>query len=169
MSLRNCVLALAGVLSLAACGFEPIAAPTRPSVGDENAAIRLRNVSIEIDSKRFHYNLQRELGRGIEFDAASPVRLVGKTELVQQGLAIEQNDTVTRLNLTATTTYSLIGPQGDPIRTGTIRTITAVNATTELYATQVSRQEAEKRLAIETARRLISVLRVENAKPRSQL
>ncbi len=169
MSLRNFVLAFGAVTMLAGCGFEPIAAPTRPSAGNEDAAIRLRNAGISVDNKRFAYHLRRELGRSIIFDAASPIRLVGETTINQQGLAIEQNDTVTRLNLTAITTYQLIGPLGDPIRTGTIRTITAVNATTELYATQVSRDEAEKRLAVETARRLISVLQVENAKPGSQL
>lgn len=169
MSLHRSVLLVVGLLALSGCGFEPIAAPTRPSAGNEDAAITLRSVSISSDKKRFSYHLRRNLDRYVVYDSTAPVRIVSETKISQQGLAIEQNDTVTRLNLTADTTYKILDALGDPIRNGTIRTITAVNATTELYATQVSQDEAVKRLAEETARRLVSVLRVENSKPGSKI
>lgn len=169
MSLHKAAFALAGALLLSGCGFEPIAAPVNPSAGQEEAAVRLRTLDVKSENKRFTYHMRRSLNRRVVVDETAPVRLLGDTDIIEQGLAIEQNDTVTRLNLTARTRYRLVGAQGDPISQGEIETVTAVNATTDLYATQVSREEAIRRLAEETARRLISVLLVENAKAGSQI
>lgn len=164
MSLSRSVLIVAGLLSLAGCGFEPIAAPVNPSAGDEASAIRLRDVSIGAEDSRFEFQVRRGVDRQVILDDGAPATLRCDTRFIKQDLAIEQNDTVTRRNLIAETTYRLIGPTGETIRDGKFRTITAVNATTELYATQVSRDEAMSRLAEETARRLVTLLRIENQK-----
>lgn len=163
MSLRNRVAALLLPLALAACGFSPIAAvPT--SVGEQDLV--LSDIDVVAADRRFAYRLRKELMRSVEIDPTAPQSLKLTTSIDVVGLAIQQNDTITRRNITAQTDYALViaaepgaTEPPEPIR-GDTSAITAVNATAAQFSTNVSEREAIERLAVETARRIVTFLRV---------
>ena len=162
-SWRNLLAAALLPAALAGCGFEPIAAvPT--SFGEQDLTLSSLNVSAS--DSRFAYRVRKEMLRSIEIDPTASQSLSVSTQITKTGLAIEQNDTVTRQNVTARTNYKLstarpAGVEGDPtIIAGETRAVTAVNTTTSQFSASVSEREANERLSVETARRLITFLRV---------
>ena len=149
-------------LAISGCGFEPVAAPNAMTTA--NAEIPLKDISIEInarsDEKRFEYLLEQELGRSVSLIGTAQNKLKLNVSIVREGLAIAQNDTVTRYNLTATTKYVLQPDEGDALLQGETVSITALNATASQFTTSVSEREALKRLANDIARRISTLLRV---------
>lgn len=149
--------------SVAACGFQPIAAvPT--SFGERDLTLSALDVSS--NDKRFAYRLRKEMLRSIEIDPAAPQRLTISGTIQRSGLAIEQNDTITRQNVTADSVYTLSteppqGVQKDPtVFRGETSAVTAINTTASQFSTSVTDREAVERLSIETSRRMITFLRV---------
>lgn len=155
-----CAVALA--ITASACGFEPVAAPN--SMTTANAEIPLKDISIKVtarsDEERFQYLLEQELGRSVSVTSVAENQLILDIAVVREGLAIAQNDTVTRFNLTATTGYKLQSPGGDAVLEGETVSITALNATASQFTTSVSERDALKRLATDIARRVSTLLRV---------
>lgn len=157
------LLPLGLILSLAGCGFQPIAASSS-AIGQEDLV--LADLQVTSDDSRFAYRVKKEMLRSIQIDPAASYRFLVNGQIERTGLAIEQNDTVTRQNVAARTTYSLARretgkPQSpEPEIKGETRVTTAVNTTASQYSASVSDREAVERLAKETARRLITFLRV---------
>ena len=150
------------LISLCACGFQPVAAPN--SMTTANAEIPLKDVAIKItarnDEERFQYLLEQELGRSVSITNNASNRLILDVVIEREGLAIAQNDTVTRFNLTATSDYKLQSSDGEAVMEGETVSITALNATASQFTTSVSERDALKRLATDVARRISTILRV---------
>ncbi|MEL6980394.1 MAG: hypothetical protein AAGM38_17195 [Pseudomonadota bacterium] len=169
MSSRNIIAAALLPIMLSGCGFEPIAATKTGAVGEQD--LSLSQLSIDSDDERFSYRVRQELLRSISIDPEADQTLRVSSKIDREGLAIEQDDAVTRLNLIARTEYALreAAPEPDadgvvseapPPLLGSTRVVTAVNTTASQFAATVSRREAVERLASETALRIITFLRV---------
>lgn len=165
MSLRNFLAALLLPACLAGCGFTPIAAtPGGGAFGEQD--LTLSQLDIGSSDSRFRFHLRQELLRSIVIDPAAAQSLQLSTDIDNEGLAIEQDDEITRLNVIAETTYVLRerprDPEADPPAplTGETRAVTAVNTTASQFAAGVSQREAVERLAVETALRIVTLLRV---------
>lgn len=166
MSSRNIIAALLLPLGLAACGFQPIAAVPE-GVGEQDVVIA--DLSVNAEDRRFAYRLRKEILRFAAIDPAAPQSLRLTTTVKVEGLAIQPNDTITRRNITADTRYVLTEPpapgETEPKQLkGRATAITAVNATSSQFSTNVSEREAMERLAIETAQRVVTFLRLNRPK-----
>lgn len=162
MSSRSIFACLAAAMLLTGCGFEPIAAPT--STTTETAQVRLAAIDVRIarsgENGRFEYVLRQELKRSLAIDSTSDDRLAMSIAIDREGLAIQQNDTVTRFNLTATMDYSLADANGAELLGGKTVSITALNATASQFSTSVAERDAMRRLAADLAARIVTLLRL---------
>lgn len=167
MSSFKLLVAGALIAATTACGFEPIAAPGRPDAGVSEAELALSSLKISVygysEDERFLYTLRKELTRFVDVGAAGADRLSLNIHLDESGLAIQQDDTITRLNFTATAKYRLSsGDESEPV-TGTLRSITATNATSSQFSTAIASRDAYERLAVDIARKMLMILRVKNS------
>lgn len=162
-ALKGAVAAALLPAMLAGCGFEPIAASTS-AIGEKDLV--LAQVNVQSSDSRFAYRLKKEILRSVAIDSNATQAFTVSTAITRAGLAIEQNDTVTRRNVTADTSYALAstdrvaGEHQASVISGDTSVTTAVNTTASQYSASVSEREAIERLAKETARRLLTFLRV---------
>jgi len=134
--------ALAG-LALSGCDFRPI-------YGDGTAATALQGkvVLSDVGSRAdiaLRDRLEQRLGRLRE-----PVyRLDVSVEISSEGLAITQDFSITRYNLTAVADFALIRlSDSATMIADTARSFTAYSATSSPYSTRVAEQEAYRRLSV---------------------
>ncbi len=139
----------------AGCGFTPLAAIENP---DGARRLAISDLAISAGSPDVAYELRKYLDRRVSVRASAPERLRITVKLESENLAVRQDDTVTRINLTATATYQIVDASGDVQKTGAIVSTTAINSTTDFFATRTSRREAEALLAQDIGRRLIAIL-----------
>jgi LPS-assembly lipoprotein len=133
---------LLGALGVAACGFSPV-------YGPERAASRLEGqISIEPIPGRIGFELRERLK--LRFGAAEPdplYRLQISVDVESTGLAITQDNAITRYNLTGTARYTL-DRRADEKRLleEEGRAYAAYSATTSPYATRIAEKDANVRL-----------------------
>ncbi|HWM60924.1 MAG TPA: LPS assembly lipoprotein LptE, partial [Rhizomicrobium sp.] len=72
----------------------------------------------------------------------------------QQGIALQNDATITRYNNTLDARYTLSDAQGNVLTTGTQKELSAYNVVTSPYATLVAEQDASKRAAQDVAERI---------------
>ncbi len=133
-------------LALGACGFTPI-------FGRGTAAesligkIALGPVEDRMGFE-FHEQLENRLGR-----ASEPLfQLDVVISVGSEGLAITQDNSITRYNLTAEADFSLTRiADGKLVLTDIVRSFTAYSATATAFATHVSERDANRRLAVALA------------------
>ena len=161
---RMLLAALLLPAALAGCGFQPIAASSS-TFGEQDLV--LAQLDVNSSDSRFAYRLKKEMLRSIAIDPSATQSLSLSATISRAGLAIEQNDTITRRNVTATTSYALaskkdqsVGGSSVSAKTGSTTVTTAVNTSTSQYSASVSDREAVERLAKETAIRMVTFLRV---------
>ncbi len=133
-------------LALAACGFKPIYG--RGSAAEAlHGKIALGAVNDRL-SFAFHEQLENRLGR-----AETPVFKLDITLYVQsKGLAITQDNAITRYNLTGIASFTLTQIKtGDVVLQDRLRAFTAYSATANAYATFISQRDAKRRLAVALA------------------
>ncbi len=133
-------------LALAACGFTPIYG--RGSAAEAlNGKILLGDVDDRLTFE-FYEQLENRLGR-----ANAPLFQLDVTlSIASKGLAIAQDNAITRYNLTGEARFALTRLADDTkVLEDRIRAFTAYSATASAYATQVSKRDAERRLAISLA------------------
>ncbi len=133
-------------LALAACGFTPIYG--RGSAAEAlNGKIALGLVDDRL-SFEFYEQLENRLGR-----AVSPVfQLDIALNVDSKGLAITQDNAITRYNLTGLASFSLIHiERGEVVLQDNLRAFTAYSATANAYATFISERDAKRRLAVSLA------------------
>ena len=133
-------------LALAACGFRPIYG--RGSAAEAlHGKISLGTVDDRL-SFAFYEQLENRLGR-----AEAPVFQLDVTLTVEtKGLAITQDNAITRYNLTGIASFSLtdIG-HNKVVLHDKLRAFTAYSATANAYATFISERDAKRRLAVSLA------------------
>ena len=141
--------ALALCLALAACGFHPMygssTGPVLSSVYVEPIAERdgfeLRNAMID--------DLQSD---GEEQGKAYHLKIVLSES--PQGIALQNDATITRYNNALTARYTLSDAQGKMLTSGTQTQMSAYNVVQSPYATLVASQDSSKRAAQDIAERI---------------
>lgn len=146
---------LAIAFGLSGCGFAPIAATP-----DLNGEIGYRVASLDITAAdpMISYEVQKYLDQRVSVDPDAPVRLTVDIKTVTENIAVRQDDTITRQNILATGVYRILDANGDVVDSGSVGSTTAINATTDFFATRTSEREAKNQLAVDIGRRLMTVL-----------
>lgn len=138
---RRGLLAGLAVLALGGC-FRPMLRE-----GGEASAMRNRIVLPAVDGRFDHYlveSLEDRLGEPVD-----PVfRLEVATTLTERGLAIAQDDAVTRVSILAEAAWTLwrVG-EAAPLISDVAYSEAGYDATGSLFATRVTRRDIEERLA----------------------
>lgn len=133
-------------LALAACGFTPIYGR-----GSAAEALHGKIALGDVDSRlsfEFYEQLENRLGRA----EAALFELDVNLSVESQGLAITQDNAITRYNLTGIASFTLTRiTDGTVVLQDELRAFTAYSATATAYATFVSERDARRRLAVSLA------------------
>jgi LPS-assembly lipoprotein len=144
------LLVLIALLPLAGCGF-------RPLYGDNKLQPQLSSIFVEPVAERDGYELRNTLinllgSNGEEGGKAYHLKIV-LTE-ANQGVALQNDATITRYNETLTVNYSLRDAKGSEIAHGTQTSLSSYNVVSSPYATLSAQQDADKRAAQDIAERI---------------
>lgn len=143
--------AAALLLTLASCGFTPLY-----GAGSSGRALEGRVVVGQLPGA-LGFALREQLTFRL-----GPVRnpawaLEVDTDVTARDVAVAQFDT-TRITLTGVARYRLTPRKAGTARHGKVRAFAAYSVTGSPYAERVARRDAEKRLAITLANRIVSRL-----------
>ena len=137
-------------LALAACGFEPLygerghGAETRAALAD----VRVAPIPDRLGQVVRNHLLDLLTPRGTPSEAR--YRLTVSLRKVKEGLAFEQDESVTRFDVTITADYELVEiAGGDTIAKGAARSIASYNVVRSDFANTAAERDAELRLARE--------------------
>lgn len=142
---RRAVLALS-ILPLGGC-FRPMLAENAPA-----SELRGRVALPEIDG-RFGYHLTKSLEDRLGKPSDPVWRLAVVTEVTERGLAVAQDNAVTRITLIASADWRLIRDGEDVLREK-VSAQSGYNATSSLFATRQTRRDVERRLARDLGERI---------------
>jgi len=141
--------ALAACLLLGACGF-------RPMYGS-SLAPALSSVYVEPIAERDGYELRNTLIDALHSDGDK----AGKTYSLKvtlnessQGIALQNDATITRYNNRLEARYTLSDMKGNVLTTGSQTELSAYNVVQSPYATLTAQQDASKRAAQDVAERI---------------
>ncbi|MEO0912182.1 MAG: LPS assembly lipoprotein LptE [Pseudomonadota bacterium] len=147
---RTLLSGLAAALALQGCGFTPLYGPNSP-------ATRLQNsIAIAPLEGRFGFEMRQQLEARLG-PADAPRYLLDITpQLTSVGSAIRSDNTITRVNVTGRAAVVLTDFNGEaPLFTANLRNFTAYSTTASAFATDIARQDAERRLAIALADQIV--------------
>ncbi len=132
----------------------------RPMLAEDSAGSAARGrIALPPVSGRLGYHLTKRLEDRLGAPNQPDHRLVVALDTAETGLAIAQDNTITRRTITATARWRLVkAPEPRPVLAGTETAQSGFNATTSLYATRVARETIERRLAEELAERIARVI-----------
>lgn len=104
---------------------------------------------------RFGYHLNASLRDRLGRTEVEDFRLEVETEIERSGLAIAQDNAVTRISLTATADWKLFPAQGsEPVMRGRVVSQSGYNSTASLFATRAAKLDIERRLARDLGERI---------------
>lgn len=141
--------ALAGCVLLAGCGFHPMYGSA--------LAPQLSSIYVEPIPERDGYELRNTLIDLLHTDGMAqgkPYRLKVTLSEAQQGIALQNDATITRYNNTLDARYTLTDARGDVLTTGSQTELAAYNVVQSPYATLTAEQDASKRAAQDMAERI---------------
>jgi hypothetical protein len=150
MMLRRC-LSAGLALALAGCGFHPVYMPT--AAGKAGPAQReLSSVFVNIIPERPGQLLRQALQERFGDDSGTPATydLQVAFSIAGEGVAVEQNNIATRLRLTGTATFTLLGraDKHPVLLTGSARAIDGVNIfDSQYFAADLEVEAEQKRIA----------------------
>jgi LPS-assembly lipoprotein len=140
---------LAACLLLGACGFHPMYG--------NSLAPQLSSIYVEPIAERDGYELRTSLIDVLQSDGDA----AGKAYLLKislnessQGIALQNDATITRYNSRLEAHYTLSDARGNVLTTGTQTEMSSYNVVTSPYATLVAEQDASKRAAQDVAERI---------------
>jgi LPS-assembly lipoprotein len=137
-------------LALAGCGFHPL-------YGDARLSPRMAAIYVEPVAEATGYELRNSvidlLGSNGE-TAGKAYRLTLTVSDSSQGVALQNDATITRYNDTLTVSYVLADNQGKELTHGTLTGLSSYNVATAPYATQSARRDADTRALQDIAQRL---------------
>lgn len=152
MSLFDRRTLVLSMLALGGCGFRPLyGGGTTGGPGQ-----MLGNVRINAGRGELPFRLREALIENLRPAAASaPLVLTVEADVTRDGLLIEDDDQITRYNLTLDVDYTLRRAGTHALlHTGEARSIAAYNATASQYATLVSEREVQARAAEDVAEKI---------------
>ncbi len=135
--------------SLSACGFHPMYSS---ALGPE-----LAGIYVEPIAERDGYELRNELIDLLHSDgevAGKPYHLTVTLSETSQGVALQNDATITRYNDTLDARYVLTDAKGNVLTEGTQKDLSAYNVADSPYATEVAQQDSSKRAAQDLAERI---------------
>ena len=141
--------ALAACLLLGACGF-------RPMYGS-SLAPALSSVYVEPIAERDGYELRNTLIDALHSDGDKAGKVYSlKVTLNEssQGIALQNDATITRYNNRLEARYTLSDMKGNVLTTGSQTELSAYNVVQSPYATLTAQQDASKRAAQDVAERI---------------
>ena len=141
--------AILACLLLAGCGFHPLYA--------SRTAPQLASVYVEPIPERDGYEMRNQLIDLFNSDgqeAGKRYRLTVTLNEASQGIALQNDATITRYNQTLDAKFTLSDAQGTTLYQGQQSELTAYNVVQSPYATLAAQQDASKRAAQDLAERI---------------
>jgi LPS-assembly lipoprotein len=141
--------AIFACLTLAACGFHPMYGA--------GLAPQLATIYVEPMPERDGYELRNNLIDLLGSDGSMHgklYRLTVNLKETNQGVALQNNATITRYNDTLSATFTLTDMNGKTVTAGSQSILTAYNVATSQYATLSAQQDDDKRTAQDIAERI---------------
>jgi LPS-assembly lipoprotein len=137
-------------LALAGCGF-------RPLYGDARLDPQLSSIYVEPVAERDGYELRNTLinllgSNGESGGKAYRLRLILNES--NQGVALQNDATITRYNDTLTVNYVLSDANGTEITSGNQTSLSSYNVVASPYSTLSAQQDADTRAAQDIAERI---------------
>ena len=135
---------------LAGCGFHPL-------YGDAKLQPQLASIYVEPVAERDGYELRNTLINLLASNGQSggkTYRLKLTLNETNQGVALQNDATITRYNDTLTVGYVLTDDAGKEVTRGTQSSLASYNTVNSPYATLAGQQDADKRAAQEIAERI---------------
>jgi LPS-assembly lipoprotein len=143
------VFAIAMCSLLGACGFHPMYG--------KSLAPQLSSVFVEPIAERDGYELRNSLIDALHADgdpAGKTYRLKVVLNESSQGIALQNDASITRYNNRLEARYTLSDMRGNVLTTGNQTELSAYNVVASPYATLVAEQDASKRAAQDVAERI---------------
>jgi LPS-assembly lipoprotein len=159
-SFRTCLISFL-FLGLAACGFQPLYGSSTQNAEVQN---KLAGIYIPPVKGRTGQILRNEL-----LDLTTPRGVPGQPVYTlnisltesKAGLAIQDDDTITRFNLTLNTSFQLVeSADGQKIYKGSTQNIASYNVVSSDFANLSAELNAEKRAALDSAKQIHQQLSV---------
>jgi LPS-assembly lipoprotein len=141
---------IAACLLTAGCGF-------RPLYGHSNLAPEMASIFVEPIADRDGYEMRNTLIDLLHSDgetAGKAYRLKIVLNENSQGIALQNDATITRYNTTLDARYTLSDARGNELTTGTQTELSAYNVVNSPYASLVAQQDSTKRAAQDIAQRI---------------
>lgn len=149
---RKFLILTAAPLALSACGFTPI-------YGNGSAAEQMHG-RIALGSfdglAGFQMREQLETRLGTATEAIYKLEVVLDVESV--GVAITQDGSTTRYNLSGTALFTVTKLDGGIVFQDSVTAFTAYNATASAYATRIAEKDADRRMAVTIADKIVTRL-----------
>ncbi len=145
---RLAILALC--LLTAACGF-------RPMYGRSNLSPQLASIYVDPIAERDGYELRTRLIDLLQSDGEAAGKLYHLKIVLNestQGIALQNDATITRYNQNLEAHYSLTDAQGNLLTSGVQTALSAYNVVQSPYATLTAAQDSSKRAALDMAERI---------------
>jgi LPS-assembly lipoprotein len=143
------LFAVAALLLLGGCGFHPMY-----SAG---LAPQMSAIYVDPIPERDGYELRNELIDLLHSDgemAGKRYRLTVTLNEASQGVALQNDATITRYNDTLTATYVLTDAKGTEVTRGTQTSLSSFNVSTSPYSTLAVQQDSDRRAADDLADRI---------------
>jgi LPS-assembly lipoprotein len=143
------IAALAACLLLGACGFHPMYG--------KSLAPQLSSVYVEPIAERDGYELRTSLIDVLRSDgdpAGKLYRLKIVLNETSQGIALQNDASITRYNNRLEAHFTLSDMRGNVLTSGTQTELSAYNVVTSPYATLMAEQDSSKRAAQDVAERI---------------
>lgn len=139
-------------LALSACGFTPI-------YSDGSAAEQMHGRIalgdfVGLDGFQMREQLETRLGTA----TAATHRLDVVLNVDSVGIAITQDGSITRYNLSGTAMFTVTQLGGGIVFQDSVAAFTAYNATASAYATRIAEQDAYRRMAVTIADKILTRL-----------
>ena len=134
---------------LSACGFQPLYG--------NNTAPQLSSIFVEDIAERNGFELRTRLIDILDSDGVQTnkrYRLKITLSESSQGIALQNDATITRYNTTLDARYTLSDARGNMLTTGTQTELSAYNVVNSPYASLVAQQDSTKRAAQDIAQRI---------------
>ena len=139
-------------LALSACGFTPIY-----STG--SAAERMHGrIALGSFDGLSGFQMREQLESRLGTATAATHRLDVVLTVNSDGIAITSDGSITRYNLSGTAEFIITQLGVGIVFQGTVTAFTAYNATASVYATRIAEQDANRRMAITIADKIVTRL-----------